>query len=357
MLPSLSKHKPSGENVLAVSETERPCLISPGTDLCSFPSDKLQMWNSPAPCPREGYAVAEQKAACDPLTQHFKQHCLSTARDALQLLSSVTKHSSSVYVSAICGQVAMMLIQSNLPLWIADQMKYIQCIVYLEQEWWFYRACAATRFAALKGKVYKASIRNSTNILLLASSPTTICPSFLIWNKCCRFPGHRWPIVCLERLMMKWESNTGVPLGGKGECNNRLYSKSMGTSCKTPENREGWTSCFLHDNPCDFFFQFGKKKILIHMHSWETPLVGPQLVNGTPSACGSCTDKKGFKKQRSFLDLLSMKLAILASLPISAPQAPLSLQPGLMLSEAWQCCAMARGRACPPSATDSLTSP
>lgn len=99
MPPSLSNHKPSGENVLAVAETERPCLVSPGTDLCSFPSDKLQMWNSPAPCPREGCAVAERKAACDPLTQHFKQHWLSAARDALQLLSSVTKHSSSVYVS------------------------------------------------------------------------------------------------------------------------------------------------------------------------------------------------------------------------------------------------------------------
>lgn len=132
-------------------------------------------------------------------------------------------------------------------------------MIYLEQWWGFYRACTATRFATLKGKLYKASVRSRTNILLLASSPTTIRPSFLIWNKCCRFPGQRLPIVCLERLMMTWKSDTGVPLGGKCECNNWLYSESMGTSCKTPERREGWTSCFLHDNAWDFFSVWKKK--------------------------------------------------------------------------------------------------
>lgn len=129
----------------------------------------------------------------------------------------------------------------------------------------------------------------------------------------------------------------------------------MGTSCKTPEHREGWTSCFLHDNAWDFFFSL-EKKILIHMSSWKTPLVGLQPSDGTSNACGSCTDKKGFKKQWSFSNLLSMKLAILASAPGPTPQASRSLQPRLMLSEAWQRCTAVRGRAHPPSATDCLSS-
>lgn len=99
ILTPLSKHKPSGENMLAVAETAKLRLISSRTDLCSFPADKLQLWNGPAPCPREGCAVTRWKAACDPLTQHFEQRRLSTARDALQLLSSATKRSSRVYAS------------------------------------------------------------------------------------------------------------------------------------------------------------------------------------------------------------------------------------------------------------------
>lgn len=163
------------------------------------------MWKSPVPCPREGCAVTRWKVACNPLTQRLEQHRLAVVRDAAQLLSSATKHSSSVCVSdgpfySWTGSNAVIL--SNLPFWFAYQKKYINHMIYLEQWWGFYRACAATRFVTLKGKLYKTSVRSRTNILLLASSPTTICPTFLIWNKCCRFPGRRLPIVCLERLMM-----------------------------------------------------------------------------------------------------------------------------------------------------------
>lgn len=62
------------------------------------------------------------------------------------------------------------------------------------------------------------------------------------------------------------------------------------------------------------------------MISWEAPLVRCQAVHGTSNTCGSSTDKKGFKKQLSFSDLLSMKLAISASSASPAPQASLSLQ-------------------------------
>lgn len=85
------------------------------------------------------------------------------------------------------------------------------------------------------------------------------------------------------------------------------------------------------------------------MSSWETPLVGLPAVNRTSNACGSCTDKEGFKKHQSFSDALSMKLAILASPPCPW-SAGFSFQPGLMLSEAGQCCTVARARARPSSA-------
>lgn len=99
-----------------------------------------------------------------------------------------------------------------------------------------------------------------------------------------------------------------------------------------------------------FFFRL-EKNIVIHMSSWETPLVGLQAVNRFANAHGSCPDKNGFKKQRSFSYLLSTRLAILASLPVPAPQASLSFQPWLMCLEAWQCCTVAQEGAYPPSAT------
>lgn len=42
-------------------------------------------------------------------------------------------------------------------------------IIDLLQQWWLCRAWAATRFASLKQKFCKASVRRSTNILLLTS--------------------------------------------------------------------------------------------------------------------------------------------------------------------------------------------
>lgn len=92
------------------------------------------------------------------------------------------------------------------------------------------------------------------------------------------------------------------------------------------------------------------------MSSWDTLLVQLQPANGTSNVCDSYMDKKGFKKQQSFSDLQSMKLAISASLPVPAPQASFPLHPGLMFSECWQCCTMARRRACPLSATSCLSS-
>lgn len=157
--------------MLALAETERPRLLFSRTDLWSFPSDKLQMWSSPAPCLREGCAVTRWKSASEALTQHFEQHSPCAAQAAVQLLWSATKHSSPFTGCATCGQVAVMLIPPNLPLWLARRSEEIQVvyIIDLVQQWWLCRAWAATRFASLKQKFCKASVRKSTHILLLTS--------------------------------------------------------------------------------------------------------------------------------------------------------------------------------------------
>lgn len=68
------------------------------------------------------------------------------------------------------------------------------------------------------------------------------------------------------------------------------------------------------------FFQSRKKKIPIHMMSWETLLVQLQAFSGTSNTCGSYTDNSGFKKQMTFSDLLSVEL-VLSSSPSAAPEA------------------------------------
>lgn len=209
-----------------------------------------------------------------------------------------------------------MLIQSTLPLWFADQKKSAKCIIHLEQLWWLYGACAATRFGTLKSKLYTGSVRSSTTYLFLSSSQNNMPLFFWTGTRAADSQGtdHQ-----LSVWKCKWESNAGILLGGKSEYNNRFYSKKHEHKMWNPW-AQGKLNLLLFAWPrLDSFFQFWKK---ILIQSWETPLVGLRPVNGSANACGSCPDKNTFKKQGSFSDLLSMKLAILAFLPASALRLP-----------------------------------
>lgn len=98
---------------------------------------------------------------------------LTATRDAVALPwagKTILALCMSLKVYAILGHVATKLIQSNLPLWFADQKKSTKHIIHLEQSWWLYRACAATRFGTQKGKLYTGSVRSSIKHLLLSSS-------------------------------------------------------------------------------------------------------------------------------------------------------------------------------------------
>lgn len=100
-------------------------------DLCSFPSDKQQMCNSLAPCPREDCAVTRWKDASTDTA--FWAVLLTATRDAVALLwvmQSVLALCMSLRVYAICGHITTMFIQSNLPLWFADQKKSTKCIIH-----------------------------------------------------------------------------------------------------------------------------------------------------------------------------------------------------------------------------------
>lgn len=113
----------------------------------------------------------------------------------------------------------------------------------------------------------------------------------------------------------------------KGECNNRLFSKSLSTNCKTPEHREGWSSCFLHDKAWDFFFfHFGKKKSLstwaLEKHFWWAPnqSIGLQMLVAVAQI------RKALKSSRAFQTHWAWSLLFWLLPPIRGLQASHSSQ-------------------------------